>query len=118
MTIITQPASLSLSGNMEKFLISTTEDLSFVLSKGDKEILSAVYTPGTGNRITIDIRDIVEAQLSFTLKDQKTPYSQSSIFADFTARLNDTTITFRVIRAGVDRLAATPVNFVTANFLT
>lgn len=118
MNIITQPASLSLSGNMEKFLISSADDISFVLSKGGKEILSAVYTPGTGNRITIDIRDIVEAQLSFTLKDQKTPYSQSSIFADFTAKLNDTTKTFRVIRAGVDRLTAAPANFVTANFLT
>ena len=118
MAILTQPAALSLSGNIEKFLISTTEDVSFVLSKGNKEILSAVYTPGSGKQISIDIREIVESQLSFTLKDQKTPYAQSSIFADFTAKVNDTSISFRVIRAGVDRLAVTPVNFVTANFLT
>lgn len=118
MVILTQPAALSLSGNIEKIRISTSEDISFVLSKGNKEILSAVYTPGVDHQISIDIRDIVESQLSFTLKDQKTAYVQTSIFADFIAKVNDQTINFRVIRSGVDRLAATAVNFVTANFLT
>ncbi|MEY8587949.1 hypothetical protein [Phocaeicola sartorii] len=118
MVILTQPAALSLSGNIEKIRISTSEDISFVLSKGNKEILSAVYTPSVDHQISIDIRDIVESQLSFTLKDQKTAYVQTSIFADFIAKVNDQTINFRVIRSGVDRLAATAVNFVTANFLT
>lgn len=118
MVILTQPAALSLSGNIEKFRISTVEDVSFVLSTGNKEILSAVYTPGSGKQISIDIREIVESQLSFTLKDQKTAYAQSSIFADFTAKINDTTLSFRVIRAGVDRLSTSALNFVTANFLT
>ena len=118
MVILTQPAALSLSGNIEKFRISTAEDLAFTLTKGNKEILSAVYTPGKDGQVTIDVRDIVESQLSFTLKDQKTAYAQSSIYADFVVKINDTTISFRAIRAGVDQLSIPATNFVTANFLT
>lgn len=118
MTILTQPASFSLSGNIEKFKISATEEFSFILKKGTEKILSAVYSPGKDNLVTIDIRDIVESKLSFLLKDQSNPYTQASIFADFTAVIDEQDISFRVLRAGVDRLATSAENFVTSNFLT
>ena len=118
MPILTQPASFSLSGNIEKFKISATEEFSFILKKGTEKILSAVYSPGKDNLVTIDIRDIVESKLSFLLKDQSNPYTQASIFADFTAVIDEQDISFRVLRAGVDRLATSAENFVTSNFLT
>lgn len=118
MTVLTQPASFSLSGNIEKFRISTTEEFSFILKKGTEEILSSVYSPGKDHLVTIDIREIVESKLSFLLKDQSEPYVQASIFADFTAVIDEKEISFRVLRGGVDRLATSAKNFVTSNFLT
>lgn len=118
MTVLTQPASFSLSGNIEKFRISATEEFSFILKKGTEEILSSVYSPGKDHLVTIDIREIVESKLSFLLKDQSGPYVQTSIFADFTAVIDKKEISFRVLRGGVDRLATSAENFVTSNFLT
>ena len=118
MTVLTQPASFSLSGNIEKFRISAAEKFSFILKKGTEEILSTVYSPGKDHLVTIDIREIVESKLSFLLKDRSEPYVQASIFADFTAVIDEKEISFRVLRGGVDRLATSAENFVTSNFLT
>lgn len=118
MNILNQPAALSLSGNIEKFRIQSAESFSFVLSKGNTRLLSSVYTPGTDGYVTIDIRDIVESQLSFLLKDIKTPYEQPDLAADFTAVIADKNITFRVLRCGVDRFSGSAETFLKANFLT
>lgn len=118
MNILNQPAALSLSGNIEKFRIQSAESFSFVLSKGNTRLLSSVYTPGTDGYVTIDIRDIVESQLSFLLKDITTPYEQPDLAADFTAVIADKNITFRVLRCGVDRFYGSAETFLKANFLT
>jgi hypothetical protein len=118
MNILNQPAALSLSGNIEKFRIQSAESFSFVLSKGNTRLLSSVYTPGTDGYVTIDIRDIVESQLSFLLKDITTPYEQPDLAADFTAVIADKNITFRVLRCGVDRFSGSAETFLKANFLT
>lgn len=118
MNILNQPATLSLSGNIEKFRIQSAESFSFVLSKGNTRLLSSVYTPGTDGYVTIDIRDIVESQLSFLLKDITTPYEQPDLAADFTAVIADKNITFRVLRCGVDRFSGSAETFLKANFLT
>ena len=118
MNILNQPAALSLSGNIEKFRIQSAESFSFVLSKGNTRLLSSVYTPGTDGYVTIDIRDIVESQLSFLMKDITTPYEQPDLAADFTAVIGDKNITFRVLRCGVDRFSGSAETFLKANFLT
>lgn len=118
MNILNQPAALSLSGNIEKFRIQSAESFSFVLSKGNTRLLSSVYTPGTDGYVTIDIRDIVESQLSFLLKDITIPYEQPDLAADFTAVIADKNITFRVLRCGVDRFSGSAETFLKANFLT
>jgi hypothetical protein len=118
MNILNQPAALSLSGNIEKFRIQSAESFSFVLSKGNTRLLSSVYTPGTDGYVTIDIRDIVESQLSFLMKDITTPYEQPDLAADFTAVIADKNITFRVLRCGVDRFSGSAETFLKANFLT
>lgn len=118
MNILNQPAALSLSGNIEKFRIQSAESFFFVLSKGNTRLLSSVYTPGTDGYVTIDIRDIVESQLSFLMKDITTPYEQPDLAADFTAVIGDKNITFRVLRCGVDRFSGSAETFLKANFLT
>src|SRR5665648_195199 len=66
-TIISQPDQLSFSGNMQKFVISSTVDVIFELKKPTPEglitILSQVYKPGTDSLVTISIGGIIEQLL-------------------------------------------------------
>ena len=118
MTIIQQPDSLSLTRNLKSFLISSDTSFSFTLKKGEEEILSQTYNPGERGLTEIDLRDVVHSHLSFIFKDETEPYQQTNLVADFTAIIDQQEITFRIIRAGVDRLADSAGNFLTQNFLT
>ena len=118
MTILQQPDSLSLSGNMKEFRIGTTDTISFVLYQGDAEVVSRSYEPGSDGIVIINIRDIIHSRLSFLFQNVGSVYEQSSIVATFTAVVDGTKITFRAIRAGVDDLADTASNFLRQNFLT
>lgn len=118
MTIIQQPDSLSLSRNIKSFRIGSDTEFSFVLKQGTEEILSQTYDPGIGGVAEIDLRDIVHSRLSFDFKDATTPYQQSQLASTFTAIIDSTQVTFRVVRGGVDRLADSATNFLTQNFLT
>lgn len=118
MTILQQPDALSLSQNLKEFHISSDVQVSFILKQGGVEILSQRYDPSADGHITINLRDIVHARLSYQLIESGQVYEQSSLASDFTAMINDTTLTFRVIRSGIDRLADSAVNFLTQNFLT
>lgn len=118
MTILQQPDALSLSQNLKEFHISSDVQVSFILKQGGVEILSQRYDPSADGHITINLRDIVHARLSYQLIESGQVYEQSSLASDFTAMINDTTLTFRVIRSGIDRLADSAANFLTQNFLT
>ena len=118
MNIIQQPDALSLSLNLKEFLITSDVQVSFVLRQGEVEILSQRYDPSANGSISINIRDIIHERLSYTLKDTGTVYQQFSLVDNFTAVIDTTEVTFRVIRSGVDRLADSASNFLTQNFLT
>lgn len=118
MTILQQPDALSLSQNLKEFHISSDVQVSFILKQGGVEILSQRYDPSADGHITINLRDIVHARLSYQLIESGQVYEQSSLASDFTAVIDDTTLTFRVIRSGIDRLADSAANFLTQNFLT
>ena len=118
MTIIQQPDILSLSRNLKAFLVGSDTSFSFTLCKGEEELLSQVYSPGESGVVEIDLRDIVHSRLSFDFKDFTQIYQQPDLVADFTATIDTQEVTFRVIRAGVDRLADSATNFLTQNFLT
>lgn len=132
MTILQQPDALSLSGNIKDFRISTPGKISFVLLQGATEILSQSYDPGQDGLVTISLKDIIHSCLSFQLQESSQVYLQPTLADTFTARFSDeyvvnpdvsgdpvyTDITFRAVRAGIDRFADTPTNFLTQNFLT
>lgn len=118
MTILQKPASLNLSGNLPKFVISADDDVDFVLKKGEETLLSSVYSPGVDNKITVDVRDIVENALSFDFKNVTTPYAQSELAADFTASIGPESVHFRCVRAGVDKSSVDANIFLKSNFLT
>lgn len=118
MTILQQPDALSLSMNLKKFILGSAQQVSFVLKQGEKELVAQRYDPDTQDRIEIDVRDIVHASLSVSLQDTGEVYLQTSLAADFTALIDTTEVTFRVVRGGVDRLADSATNFLTQNWLT
>ncbi|MEG1006522.1 MAG: pyocin knob domain-containing protein [Bacteroides sp.] len=118
MVILQQPDILSLSGNIKEFRISSTDPVSFTLSQGGVEVLAQSYTPGKDGIITINLRDIIHSRLSFNLQESAVVYEQPTLASDFVADISGTRVTFRAIRAGVDRLADTATNFLTQNFLT
>lgn len=118
MNIIQQPDALSLSRNLKPLVIGSSEPVSFELKKGEDTLLSQRYEPGDNQRIEIDLREIIHAQLSCDLKESGESYEQTNLAADFTAIIDESRISFRVVKAGVDRLADTPTNFLKQNFLT
>lgn len=117
-TIIDKPDALSLSGNMRKFVLGAKEAVSFILKKGTATLLEQSYEPGPDKMVTIDVREVVESQLSYTLDTAQEIYSQNTIFADFTATIDGTSHSFRVIRCGIADLADTPGNWLKSHFLT
>ena len=118
MTINQQPDALSLSLNIKDFKIASTTCVPFVLKKGSTELVAQNYEPGQDGFVTISVRDMVHAQLSLAIPPSASPYEQPNIAANFTAVIDGTEVTFRVLRGGVDKLADTAANFLTANFLT
>lgn len=118
MNIIQQPDSLSLSQNLKEFLIASGSQVSFVLRQGETEILSQQYDPSSEGYITINLRDIIHGRLYTAFKESSQPYEQTSLASEFVAVIDNTEVKFRVVRGGVDRLADSPTNFLTQNFLT
>ena len=118
MTILQQPDSLSLSLNLKRFIINSDARVSFILKKGNLEVLVQQYDPDANGRIEIDMRDVVHAQLGYDLRQETQTYEQTNLAATFTASIDGTEVSFVAVRAGVDRLADTPTNFLTQNWLT
>lgn len=117
MAIIQQPDSLSLLGSMKKFIVSSGSQITFKLTDGATVLLEATYEPGVDGKATIDVRDIVESRLSYTLSHANF-YEQTAIAKTFVATVDGTPVSFRVIRAGVAQLADTVSNWLRGNFLT
>ena len=130
MEIITQPGSLSLVGNMHHVVISSSTDISFVLSyHGNAEsIVQHTYSPNDNGLIDIDLKNIILPLLSFRLQDFSTPYRQDNIVRRFSFTvseiMNDDTPgsslshDFSVIRSGVDSFDGDTTSFLQQNFLT
>ena len=129
MDILKFPSDISLSGNMQKCIISTPYDISFVLIDDTKEetIVEHSYSPSADHLIEVDLKPIIQPLLSFNLQNVTTIYQQPDIMHDFTVNIAEVvdgvkqepmSRSFKVFRTGVDELADTPLNFLKSNFLT
>ena len=123
-TILQQPDSLSLLGNMKTFIISSEEDIVFELidDSADETVFQHVYQPDDSGRVEIDLRTAIEPRLKFILKDDDFRWKQEDMMHYFTAIVNgdteDLEVSFQVVRGGVANLADSAENFLTGNFLT
>lgn len=126
MDILIKPDSLNLVGSMNSFVISTGNEITFILKHADTEkvILQHTYAPSNMHRIEVDIHEVIQPLLSFNLKDIPDAYRQHGIARKFSVDISEVgtsdsfSQTFTVIRAGVDRFSDTPSTFLKGNFLT
>ena len=73
MDIIKFPSSPCLTGNMDKIIVSTPYEISFVLSVASQQIVEHSYKPNADNLIEIDVKSIVTPLLTFTLNSSTVP---------------------------------------------
>ena len=126
MDIILKPDSLSLTGSMNHFIISSTQEVTFILkyAESNEIIVQHTYTPNKAKRIEIDLENIVTPLLSFQLQESTTIYRQPNIAREFLVNLiEDKTAVqeswqFTVLRAGIDNFADTASSWLKRNFLT
>ena len=126
MDIILKPDSLSLTGSMNHFIISSTQEVTFILKYADSNeiIVQHTYTPNKTKRIEIDLENIITPLLSFQLQESTTIYRQPNIAREFLVNLiEDKTAAkeswqFTVLRAGIDNFSDTASSWLKRNFLT
>ena len=126
MDIILKPDSLSLTGSMNHFIISSTQEVTFILKYADSNeiIVQHTYTPNKTKRIEVDLENIITPLLSFQLQESTTIYRQPNIAREFLVNLiEDKTAAkeswqFTVLRAGIDNFADTASDWLKRNFLT
>lgn len=126
MDILLKPDALSMTGAMNHFVISSNNEITFVLRYADTSqiIVQHTYTPNKAKRIEVDMENIITPLLSFQLQDSTTPYRQKNIARKFTVEItedksnNIESCTFTALRAGIDSFADTATNWLKANFLT
>ena len=125
MDIIIRPDNISLVGSMKRVVVSTKEEITFILSYAENgaPIVQHTYTPDGHGRIEISLEDIIVPLLYFELQDIESAYLQNHIARDFKVTIRyegekTKAFTFTAIRAGVDRLADSAENFLKGNFLT
>ena len=126
MDILLKPDSLSLTGSMNHFIISSSQEITFVLKYADTNeiIVQHIYTPNKAKRIEIDLENIITPLLSFQIQESTTIYRQPNIAREFLVNLiEDKTAAqeswqFMVLRAGIDNFADTASSWLKRNFLT
>lgn len=125
MDIIIKPDNISLVGSMKRIVLSSEQEVIFILSYAENNapIVQHTYTPDSHNRIEINLEDVIAPLLYFELQDIESAYLQNHIAREFkvTIRYEGDKIkafSFTAIRAGVDRLADSAENFLKGNFLT
>ena len=126
MDILLKPDSLSLTGSMNHFIISSSQEVTFVLKSADSNeiIVQHIYTPNKAKRIEIDLENIITPLLSFQLQESTTIYRQPNIAREFLVNLiEDKTAAqeswqFTVLRAGIDNFADIASSWLKRNFLT
>ena len=125
MDIIIKPDNISLVGSMKRIVLSSEQEVIFILSYAENNapIVQHTYTPDSHNRIEINLEDVIAPLLYFELQDVESAYLQNHIAREFKVTIRyegekTKAFTFTAIRAGVDRLADSAENFLKGNFLT
>ena len=121
MEIIQKPDSLSLLGNLKKFLISSNAEVDFSLSVSidgaDVSLLQESYTPDSSGNISIDVWEVCSQYLKTNLPSDNV-FLQSDALRTFTATIGSSSWSFTVVNASVRNLTLSALEYLQYNFLT
>ena len=112
MTIIQLPDTYNFSGTIRDIVVDATEKLDFTLSSNGVTIVSETYYPSSDNRITINLRDILEDIIEPVLYE----VAETGI-PQYTYQIGETTGSFYCIAGGIDAEVSVE-SYLQGNFLT
>ena len=112
MTIIQLPDTYNFSGTIRDIVVDATEKLDFTLSSNGVTIISETYYPSSDNRITINLRDILEDIIEPVLYE----VAETGI-PQYTYQIGETTGNFYCIAGGIDAEVSVE-SYLQGNFLT
>lgn len=119
--IVQRPDPISLTGNMKELVIQSEKPVGIILTGPGGKTLEETYYPGNGNLMHIGLREVIEADLSFTLPSSDV-FIQPRLSGSYKLSYNSLTgsgeIQFTAIRAGKLNLTESASSFLTGNFLT
>ena len=112
MTIIQLPDTYNFSGTIRDIVVDATEKLDFTLSSNGVTIVSETYYPSSDNRITINLRDILEDIIEPVLYDVA-----ETVIPQYTYQIGETIGSFYCIAGGIDAEVSVE-SYLQGNFLT
>ena len=112
MTIIQLPDTYNFSGTIRDVVVDATEKLDFTLSSNGVTIVSETYYPSSDNRITINLRDILEDIIEPVLYE----VAETGI-PQYTYQIGETIGSFYCIAGGIDAEVSVE-SYLQGNFLT
>ena len=112
MTIIQLPDTYNFSGTIRDIVVDATEKLDFTLSSNGVTIVSETYYPSSDNRITINLRDILEDIIEPVLYEVA-----ETVIPQYTYQIGETTGSFYCIAGGIDAEVSVE-SYLQGNFLT
>ena len=112
MTIIQLPDTYNFSGTIRDIVVDATEKLDFTLSSNGVTIVSETYYPSSDNRITINLRDILEDIIEPVLYE----VAETGI-PQYTYQIGETIGSFYCIAGGIDAEVSVE-SYLQGNFLT
>ena len=112
MTIIQHPDTYNFSGTIRDIVVDATEKLDFTLSSNGVTIVSETYYPSSDNRITINLRDILEDIIEPVLYE----VAETGI-PQYTYQIGETIGSFYCIAGGIDAEVSVE-SYLQGNFLT
>ena len=119
-TILASPDTLSFSGNLKNFEISSVLEVTFVLQQGATVILNEKYMPNADGLVTVNVSAIVDRLLDVVIPPdaQVSNFVQDNGLSMFNATIDGESYQFYVLKGGVNELDVTADVWLGAHFLT
>lgn len=119
--IVQRPDPISLTGNMKELVMQSEKPVGIILTAPGGKTLEETYYPGNGNLVHIGLREVIEADLSFTLPSSDV-FIQPRLAGNYTLSYNSEAgsgeMQFTAIRGGKLNLTESAAAFLDGNFLT